>query len=243
MHTSKVLKSTDFHFIRYTAGRWEPQTINDFIPAYHEKDRIGVVSPYIEDGLACSSTAVLALCTLFYDRLRDKEEAFFDYPQHFAFIDINADGVNTQTGRRPCRLQQLGAGWGHLDVWPESQWIASGHRAGDFLRRVYEFHIDCLFWPEGFIPQKDNPAEKLPSYARRLLNQRLKAVYLYRPEEGDFEIKCTPTAKKIINQSQINLAETLSLNTQPMDKISRYRLIDPAMFLAQMEDCFQLESS
>ena len=80
MHTSQVLKSTDFLFVRYTAGGSECQTINDFIPVYHEKDRIGVVSPHIDVGLACCSAAVLALCTAFYDRLRDKGEVFFDYP-------------------------------------------------------------------------------------------------------------------------------------------------------------------
>ncbi len=240
MHTSTLLKSRDFRFIRHASRTLESQIITDSFPAYHEKDRLGIVSPYVEDGLAYSSAAVLALCTAFYDRLRAKERPFFDYPQHFAFMDMNEDGVNTRKGRRPCQMQQLGSAWGHLDVWPETQWIASGNQVEDFLKKIFEFHIHCLFWPEDLIPAQDGPTQKLPSYVKRLLGERLKTVYFYRSETTDIEIKCSHEAHKIINQSRSNLADVLSLKVDSIDQMSSYRQVEPAVFLTRMEKYFLL---
>jgi hypothetical protein len=92
MHTSKVLCSRDFRYspVPAQAGIWAD--FSTFCPHYHPLDRIGVVSPYLEEGVRQTGYALLALTTAFYDMLRARSADFYDYPHHFAFLDASAQG-------------------------------------------------------------------------------------------------------------------------------------------------------
>lgn len=92
MHTSTRLVSTDFHFLQHAPSGEQPVAVAAFCPDYHPQDRVGVVSPSLEQGVLHTSYALLALTTVFYDHMRAQKSEFFDYPQHFAFVGTS--GIN-----------------------------------------------------------------------------------------------------------------------------------------------------
>ena len=51
MHTSKLLKSSDFQYWRLTQEERINVDFEGFCPDYHELDRVGVISPCLEDGV------------------------------------------------------------------------------------------------------------------------------------------------------------------------------------------------
>ena len=141
MHTSTVLGSGDFQYWQIASNA--QKTLDEFTacwPHYHHQDRIGVVAPCLATGICYTGYALLALTTAFYDVLRQRHTPFYDYPQHFAFLDVNDDGVYTAGRRVRLDLAALGSPWGALDVWPESNWIfASGKVDGSStLNRGHE---------------------------------------------------------------------------------------------------------
>jgi len=135
------------------------------------------VSPCLADGIRYTGYALLALTTAFYDLLRARAVDFFDYPHHFAFLDINHAGVRTHAGRLVLDHAAIGSPWGGLDVWPGSNWIVGPGSASGMLKKVFDWQISCLFWPEDLCTGSDEP--RFPSYIRRLLSTQLKTVYYY----------------------------------------------------------------
>lgn len=171
MHTSTRLSNADFKFWQQTANAQRvPLTFDDFCTDYHELDRIGVVSPALRDGILGAGRSLLALTTAFYDSHRTRAEAFFDYPQHFAF-------VGSDSAPAPATDMAAWRTWSMLDVWPENKWSTRLPTATEMLRAVFDFQINRLFWPQNFWP---TPAEEpLPDYAYKMLQTRLKMVYFY----------------------------------------------------------------
>ena len=84
MHTSQALRSTHFEYQR--PGPGGRVAFSAFCANYHDQDRVGVVSPQLEDGILHTAYALLALTTAFYDVQRASGGDFFIYPQHFAII-------------------------------------------------------------------------------------------------------------------------------------------------------------
>src|SRR5436190_9306686 len=93
MHTSSLLTASDFAYWRLEAGGAAPIDFAALFPDYHELDRVGVVSPHLEDGIHFTGASLLALATAFYDVQRAKATAFFNYPQHFALLGGAGDTV------------------------------------------------------------------------------------------------------------------------------------------------------
>jgi hypothetical protein len=145
MHTSTRMGAGDFQFWHHTASGARQVDFAAFCPDYHELDRVGVVSPALEDGVLQTSYALLALTTAFYDCLRarylapnpsparldagrvemsmarSQDDGFFDYPQHFAFVGAEGANVYTGSGLLPLSTPQLWDGWSWLDVWPDAK--------------------------------------------------------------------------------------------------------------------------
>ena len=112
MHTSTLLKSSDFQYWRLTDDRRISADFGTFCPDYHELDRVGVISPCFEDGILYTGDALLALTTAFYDVLRSQGTDFFDYPQHFAFIGTpEVLSTHTASEYRSIRLAPAGEIW------------------------------------------------------------------------------------------------------------------------------------
>ncbi len=245
MHTSKLLSSSDFQFGRPDEDGAVGIDFSTFCPDYHELDRTGVVSPRLEDGVLNAGYAILAQTTAFYDVLRLKMDAFFEYPQHLAFLDVNDEGVNTRTGRLSVDRATMGGPWSNLDVWPDSNWIAAPGTVSGMLHKVYDLHINRLFWPENFMPGPSEAA--LPSYVRRkMLRTRLKAVTYYKTSAPNVEVRVTQPVEDIVEKSIGRLPggeEAPRGVLEPADGDFRYvecyRQVGVDEFLEAMDCCFE----
>ena len=249
MHTSSVISSTDFEYWQRGANGPARVPFSAFCPDYEASDRTGFVSPCLEDGILHASHAILALTTAFYDAWRDRTDDFFIYPQHFAILDISAEGVNSGSGRLRLNRDRLGWPWGNLDVWPDSQWVRSDGSVSGVLKKAFHLHINRLFWPESFVPgAREN---RLPGYALKIMRTRLKSVYFYRSDKPDIEIRARSNANEVAAQSVWRLsqleglsAEHLAVTGDEEDSgtghcyVERFRTVDPGQFLEAMGACF-----
>jgi hypothetical protein len=247
MHTSKLLSSSDFQFRRLDREGAVGIDFDKFCPDYHELDRTGVVSPCLEDGVFDAGYAILAMTTAFYDVLRSRMDDFFEYPQHLAFLDMNDEGVNALRGRLRIDRGTIGKPWGNLDVWPESNWIATTGTVSGMLHKVYDLHINRLFWPEDFVPGPDEAI--LPAYVRRkMLKTRLTAVTYYSTSAPNVEVLVTQPVEDVVQASVDRLPEgegRFREVIEPSDGdclyVERYRQVGVDEFLEAMACCFDPE--
>ncbi|HEY3237612.1 MAG TPA: hypothetical protein VGJ84_23025 [Polyangiaceae bacterium] len=230
MHTSSLLISTDFRYSRLTEGSETPSDFDALFPKYHPLDRVGVVSPYWEDGIFAAGYALLALTTAFYDAQRERSENFFDYPHHFAFLDADADGVLSRSGRLPMTRSTMGAPWGELDVWPESNWIAAPGTVTGMLQAVFERQITRLFWPEDFTPGLQGPP--LPDHVLALLKARLTNVCYYKSARPTFAIHVTLAVEHVVRRSRELLPHGLTPRP-PACTPARNRAADAFPYVAE----------
>ena len=238
MHTSKLLSSSDFQYWQLTENERISVDFKGFCPDYHELDRVGVISPCIEDGILHTGDVLLALTTAFYDVLRARETDFFDYPQHFAFIGASEDTVHARGERLP--MDRIGAGWGNLDVWPDSKWIPAPGSATGMLKKIHDFQINRLFLPHGF--KSDNDESRLPAYVRKMLETRLKTVYYYNTPIPNVEIRASKQVADVIQRSIAEFPNVERETQQPIQSdfpsVGRYRQVSVDDFLTDMVGCF-----
>jgi len=262
MHTSQQLRSSHFEYRRPDAGG--RVAFSAFCAEYHDQDRVGVVSPRLEDGILYTSYALLALTTAFYDVQRAGGTDFFIYPQHLAIIGQGPSGdsgkrteagIATGAGSLDLSLDEAGIGgaWAWLDVWPASNWHTARAAPTAMLRKVFDLHINRLFWPQDFLPEPrqerttDNGEDAhhpLPDYARRILSTRLKSVYYYNTSTPTVEISAAQPAVDIVQFSFERLPEavrqTLEKEAQPVHSMGyeSYRQVSVEDFIEDMEACF-----
>jgi hypothetical protein len=203
MHSSNILKATDFEYWRLKNECATKCDFSGFCPHYIVQDRVGIVSLCLEDGILNTGYAVLALTTAFYDLMRARGEEFYDYPQHFALLGANDQGIATHAGRLPVDDATIGGVWGGLDVWPDSNWIAAPETASGMLRKVFELQISRLFWPENLRAGQDEVT--FPTYVRKLLKARLKTVYTYNAMAPNVEIRVTQSVEDLVRKSSARL--------------------------------------
>jgi len=236
MHTSSMLKATDFHY-RWSDSR-EPADFDAFCPDYHENDRLAVVCICLEDSVLHAGYGLLAVATAFYDVLRERGGDFFDYPRHFAFVDPNEKQVSTRGERVNLDHAALAAPWSNLDVWPESQCIEAPGTAMEMLRKVFEFQINRVFWPEGLDPETEAGDELLPTYARRLLASRLKSVHYYASTTSTLEVHAGPPAVDLVRGSLRCADHSKDQPTRLENNFVGYRQATVDGFLKEMDSCF-----
>ena len=238
MHTSKLLRSSDFQYWRLAEDERIRVDFTGFWPDYHELDRVGVISPCLEDGLLYTGDALLALTTAFYDILRSRETDFFDYPQHFAFIGASEGMIHTRGEQLP--MDRIGTGWGNLDVWPDSKWIPTPGSAAGMLKKIHDFQINRLFVPHSFKPGSNESL--LPVYARKMLETRLKAVYYYNTPISNVEIRGSQPVADLIQKSIAefpNAESKVENSTQDnFPSVGRYQQVGVNNFLEDMAGCF-----
>ncbi len=238
MHTSKLLRSSDFQYWRLAGEERINVDFKAFCPDYHELDRIGVISPCLEDGVLYTGDALLALTTAFYDVLRARETDFFDYPQHFAFIGTSEGVVHTHSEKLP--MDRIGTGWGNLDVWPDSKWIPTPRDVTGMLRKVFDFQINRLFLPHGFKPASNQSL--LPAYARKMLGTRLKAIYYYNTPMPNIELRASQQVADLIQRSIAEFPDVGNEIEHPVQTdfpaVGRYQQVGVDDFLEDMAGCF-----
>lgn len=229
-------------YLRLQGPEQAGMSFSDAYPDYHPQDRVGFVSPRLEDGIYGLSAAVLGLATGFYDRLRSKGDAFFDYPLHHAFIGAEGARVHTRSGDLDLSIGEVGGAWGWLDVWPETNWHLCPATPVSMLEAVFRHQVNRVFWPASFMPDKvDAP---LSHYARQLLGARLKSVWYYDGEDGDLEVRAAGGAADVIRESLERLPSGGTGNRPALDRTAgrridnRFKAVEPEAFLEDMSACF-----
>jgi hypothetical protein len=248
MHTTTVMRAVDFQYWHVDAhGQRTQGDFASFCPQYHIQDRIGVVVPRLDTAVYQTGYALLACTTAFYEVLRQRTAAFFDYPHHFAFCDVNEDGVATHGQRLQLSLEALGSPWGALDVWPESNWIVASGSASGMLKKVFDWQINRLFWPEAFLPSPGEAA--FPDYVRKIFSARLKTIYYYNTAHPTLEIHVTPPVEAMLQRSLSRLpevpegrtamaADTMPVQDTTVPSVRHYRQVPVQAFLTAMQPCF-----
>ena len=168
-----------------------------------------------------------------------------------------ADGSPASPPRRRLDLTLdeagIGGAWAWLDVWPKSNWFTAPLTPAAMLQKVFDLHINRLFWPQDFTPKNqqeqdtengDTTDPPLPDYARRMLKTRLKSVYYYNTSAPTVEICAAQPAVDIVQFSMERLPEavqqTLPQDTHPARPPGQesYRQVGVDEFLEDMEACF-----
>lgn len=245
MHTSERITQSDFVYRRRQDSKSEVLSFSEAYPDYHPQDRVGLVSPRLEDGVFGLAGAVLGLATGFYDCLRSNGGEFFNYPQHHVFIGGRDVRVLTRNGDRDLSIAEMGSAWGWLDVWPETNWHLCPATPAGMLEAAFRLQVNRLFWPASFMPGTvDKP---LSHYAYKLLSGRLKSVWYYDCEDGHLDVRASGPAADVIRESLERLPhggrETNRESNaagQPWFE-NRFKPVEPEAFLEDMSVCFRDE--
>ena len=212
-------------------------------------DRVGVVSPCLEDGVLRASYGLLALTTAFYDAHRARSLDFFAYPQHFAFVGQCEHKVQTQQGLQSTERTGLWDAWGWLDVWPDSKWVTAPATASAMLRGVFDHQINRLFWPHDLKP--DHNEDILPAYAFRMLQTDLKMVVYYGlpitntvSENDMIGVQASSSVFDIVTESLMRLPlnpsnDTIQTRKAQLSQIEWYQPVKVDDFLTSMSQCFE----
>jgi hypothetical protein len=244
-----MLTSTDYAFERMNGAESVPAEFSDFCADYHPQDRIGVVSPVMDDGVYGCAGALLACTTAYYDTKRHRNDGFFDYPQHFCVLDMDEDGVNTRQGRRKLDWQTIGSPWGNLDVWPSCKWHGAAGGAAGMLQKVMDLQIDRLFWPERFAPARPQGAARLPKYVGMMLRTHLKQVYYYATDRPTIRVRGSSVVadlarnsiERLPGQSSVESAIPARSEANRWSWNELHRQSAPAEFMARFADYFAAE--
>lgn len=242
MHTSERITQSDFVYRRWQDSKSEVLPFSEAFPDYHPQDRVGLVSPRLEDGVFELAGAVLGLATGFYDCLRSNGGEFFNYPQHHVFIGGGNGRVHTRNGGRDLSIPEMGRAWGWLDVWPETNWHLLPATPAGMLEAAFRIQVNRLFWPASFMPGTVD--EPLSHYACRLLSGRLKSVWYYDCEEGNLEVRASGPAAEVIRESLERLpcgTKEKHHDRNPPNRACfehRFKPVEPEAFLEDMSVCF-----
>lgn len=242
MHTSERITQADFAYRRRQDSKSEVLSFSDAYPDYHPQDRVGLVSPRLEDGVFGLAGAVLGLATGFYDCLRSKGGEFFNYPQHHVFIGGRAGRVHTRNGDRDLSIPEMGSAWGWLDVWPETNWHLCPATPVRMLEAVFRHQVNRVYWPVSFMP--GDVHQPLSHYAYKLLRGRLKSVWYYGCEVGNLEVRASGAAADVIRESLERLPRGGAKSYNEVDKAARpcnvnqFKAVEPQAFLEDMSICF-----
>lgn len=155
MHTARELTSDAFDFYR----NGEPVGREDVLPPLSVADRLGVVMSNPSDGLGAGNF-VLACVTAFYDRLRERDEDFYAYPDYYTF-QAGDDTVD----------------YLEFDIWPAHKQVEVPRDPERVLQAVNDRAVTILLVPTGAATNPELADATLDS-ARR----RIDACYQYAPD-------------------------------------------------------------
>ena len=246
MHTSRILNATDFQYWHEDGLAGKSMDFATFCPHYHATDRIGVVSPQLEDGIFHASYAVLSLATQFYDECRRQAESFFNYPNHFAFLAVSKEGISVQHQRLQLELNEMGSAWAGLDIWPDSNWIQTPDDVTGMLKKVFDWQISRLFWPYSLTASPNT--DQLPLHVWRLLRTRLQTVYYYQSPTPTHAIRGTQIVETLRQRSadRLPVEAQATAPTRQRDSTAEgmypymecYQQVSVDTFLTDMASCF-----
>lgn len=152
MHTAEELTASDFTYRREGAA----VAREDVLPQITPRTRVGLVMGSRTAGLGAGAF-VLACVTAFYDRLRERDGAFFEYPDFYTF----------QTVDDPTDYQMF-------DIYPDHKHVSVGADAESLVRAVTDRAVDVLL-----VPERPTAAPDISDITLRSAERRLDDLYVY----------------------------------------------------------------
>jgi len=155
MHTTEELTGEAFE---YRVGS-EAVAAGEVMPSIAVDDRLGIVMADPADGLRAGNF-LLACVTAFYDRLRERDEEFFEYPDYYT-VQATPDPAD----------------YLEFDVWPDHKNLSVPAEPEAILRAINDRAITVLLVPDG---PTARPA--LADVTRRSAERRIESCYAYAPD-------------------------------------------------------------
>ena len=236
VHSSEILRAQHFEYVLRGQQTGSLCDFSAFCPGYKDTDRLGVVNPCYEDGLLGAAYAILAFTTAFYNGQRSRSNDFFIYPQHFAFFDWNQEGIRTGWNRFSPAAEGVLASWANLDVFPESQWVATDGTVIEVLQLVIARGVNRLLWPARL--QWKGESCELPPTLLPWIDKQLGSIYLYGSKEPNVEIYVAQVVEDLVSESIDQLPtiteerkRVLQAERAQRGRVEAYRQVSPQQFL------------
>lgn len=229
MHTSKILEAGHFEYrhVQTDGDGTSAVGFHAVCPDYHVLDRLGIVSVPFEAGLRHTGLAVLAWTTAFYDALRaSSPDGFFNYPQHYLLYMVDDQGIVTESEPGTLTAESM-KGWSHLDVWPDCKWVASPNSVVGMVEKLFDYEINRVLWPRSLSAVEGEGT--LPDHVRRMLQTRLKGIYLYDSDSPTFEIHGAEPAVRLTREACEHAGLDASEVALPVES---YERVDVDQFLS-----------
>ena len=167
MH-SPTLRGTDFELI--VDGR--SQSHADYFRGFLRTGRLGLIAPNGPDGAGVVNL-LMAHVTAFYDDYRAESDAFFAYPDFFAFQH-----------RLPV------ADYGMLDIWPTHKCVHVAPDPLEVLQAVTDRGVNVLLVPDG--THRDHAFNDIAlASARRNIDQCYAYAFEGHVKNADIAIRCS----------------------------------------------------
>lgn len=165
MHTLDHLTATDFHY--RSSGRAVGR--DEVLPAIDLQDRLGIVMGTGAEGLGAANF-LLSCVIAFYDRLGERQDEFFEYPDYYTF----------QATTDPADYRMF-------DVYPGHKNVSVAGDAEAMVRAVNDRGITTLL-----VPDRPRMEPEIEDVTRRSAERTIEQAFLYSPTghlEGEgFEI-------------------------------------------------------
>lgn len=175
MHTSTLLKTREFSFVRGSM----PVALDDIFPGFGSQDRIGVVAAAPGDSLR-AAPLLLASIGAFYEELWTSEEDFFLYPDFFVLHIGSITGYHSP-----------------FDIWPQSKEVVVPPEPQALLAAINDRGISRLVLPA--TPEADG---ELMEHAVQLARRRMRTVVRVTAENKtpQWMVTPSPAASKMIKR-------------------------------------------
>ena len=175
MHTSTLLKTREFSFVRGST----PVRLDDIFPGFVSQDRIGIVAAAPGDSLS-AAPLLLASIGAFYEELWTAEKDFFLYPDFFVF-----------------HVGALTSYHSPFDIWPQSKEVVVSPDPQALLAAINDRGITRLVLPD--TPGTDG---ELMEHAVQLARRRTRTAVRLTSEDETPQWRVAPSlaASKMIKR-------------------------------------------
>lgn len=166
MHTSTLLRTSEFSFVRGGTS----VALDDIFPGFGTQDRIGILGAAPGDSLR-AAPLLLASIGAFYEELWAAEEDFFLYPDFFVLHIGGLTGYHSP-----------------FDIWPQSKEVVVSPDPQALLAAINDRGITRLVLPD--LPEDDG---ELMEHAVQLAGRRIRTIVRLTSEDETPQWRVTPS--------------------------------------------------
>ena len=200
MHLNELASLRDFKLIK---NKNIKENILEFCPKFTNKDKIGVVSPNVEEGIFDAGYATLALVLGFYKKEKTQSERDCHYPPYYCFIEEQKSCTFTKVGSTGLTLSHSCGPWQFFDFWPQSKCQKILPKPNNVFELIKNKKITLLFCHKFYLLNKikNYPIKKKLLITNILKETPLKTIHIYGKNAGNIQIMVNKKIEKLIIRS------------------------------------------